>query len=127
MNNPSSYMKPIYRLSLWLISIGLLLWLFLPQLRPEIAGLLLGMLVSLLNSWYLSKKIGQMSALVVEGTRKRFNLGFLTRVSTAILAVMFAMKSDHVDLAPTIIGLFYSAAAILVWGILSRWSNRNDT
>lgn len=126
MNNPSHYMKPIYRLSLWLISIGLLLWLFLPQLRPVIAGLLLGMLVSLVNSWYLSKKIGQMSTLVVEGTRKRFNLGFLTRVSTAILAVMFAMKSDQVDLAPTIIGLFYSAAAILVWGILSRWSNRND-
>lgn len=125
MNNPSCYMKPIYRLSLWLFSIGLLLWLFLAQLRPEIAGLLLGMLVSLLNSWYLSKKIGQLSALVVEGTRKRFNLGFLTRASIAILAVMYAMKSDHFDLATTIIGLFYSSAAILIWGILSRGFKRN--
>jgi hypothetical protein len=118
-------MKPIYKLSLWLLSAGLLLWLFVPQWRTGLAGLLLGMLVSLLNSWYLSKKIGQMSALIVDGTRKKFNLGFLTRVSTAILAVMLAVKSDYFDLATTIVGLFYSATVILVWGILSRGSRSN--
>jgi ATP synthase protein I len=119
-------MKPIYKLSLWLIAAGILLWLFVPQWRAIVAGLLLGMLVSLLNSWYLGKKIGQLSTLIADGTRKRFNLGFLTRVSTAILAVMYAMKSDHADLGPTIIGLFYSSAVILIWGILSRITKRND-
>lgn len=122
MNDLSVYLKTIYRISLSLFSVCLLVWAVIPEYRSLVAGLMLGMLVSLLNIWYLSMKIRQLSALAREGTRRRFNLGFLTRASMAVLAVMFAVKLEQIDLAATIVGLFYAPSAILVLGILSRHS-----
>ncbi|MEF3305111.1 ATP synthase subunit I [Paenibacillus sp. GYB003] len=99
-------------MSVVLFAVGLVLLGIWPSYRSYTAGLLLGMLVSYVNVSYLGLKTRQMSDLVVQGVRKRFNPGFLTRASLAVLAVMFAFKSDQVELVTTIIGLFYGHAAL---------------
>lgn len=114
MNDSARFLKTISRSSMVLFAVGIVLWGALPSYRPTVAGLLLGMAASYVNVLYLGMKTRQLSDLVVQGERKRFNLGFLTRASIAVLAVMFAFKSEHVELVTTIIGLFYGQAALFV-------------
>jgi ATP synthase protein I len=114
MSDLAGFLKTISRSSMVLFAVGVVLWGALPSYRPYISGLLLGMLVSYVNVLYLGMKTRQLGELVAQGERKRFNLGFLTRASLAVLAVMFAFKSEHVELVTTIIGLFYGQAALFV-------------
>ncbi|TNJ64706.1 ATP synthase subunit I [Paenibacillus hemerocallicola] len=114
MSDLAGFLKTISRSSMVLFAVGVVLWGALPSYRPYISGLLLGMLVSYANVLYLGMKTRQLGELVAQGERKRFNLGFLTRASLAVLAVMFAFKSEHVELVTTIIGLFYGQAALFV-------------
>lgn len=119
MNDLAGFLKTISRSSMVLFAVGVVLWGALPSYRPQIAGFLLGMAVSYVNVLYLGMKTRQLSDLIVQGERKRFNLGFLTRASLAVLAVMFAYKSEHVELVTTIIGLFYGQAALFVTAAVS--------
>jgi ATP synthase protein I len=114
MSDLAGFLKTISRSSMVLFAVGVVLWGALPSYRPYISGLLLGMLVSYVNVLYLGMKTRQLGELVAQGERKRFNLGFFTRASLAVLAVMFAFKSEHVELVTTIIGLFYGQAALFV-------------
>lgn len=114
MNDLASILRTITKISVVLFAVGVVLLGVWPSYRSYTAGMLLGMLVSYVNVAYLGLKTRQMSDLVVQGVRKRFNPGFLTRASLAVLAVMFAYKSDQVELVTTIIGLFYGYAALVV-------------
>ncbi|TMV47124.1 ATP synthase subunit I [Paenibacillus mesophilus] len=114
MNDLAGFLKTISRSSMVLFAVGVVLWGALPSYRPYMSGLLLGMLVSYINVLYLGMKTRQLGELAIQRERKRFNLGFLTRASLAVLAVMFAYKSEHVELVTTIIGLFYGQAALFV-------------
>jgi ATP synthase protein I len=114
MNDLAGFLKMISRSSMVLFAVGVVLWGALPSYRPYISGLLLGMLVSYVNVLYLGMKTRQLGELATQVERKRFNLGFLTRASLAVLAVMFAFKSEHVELVTTIIGLFYGQAALFI-------------
>jgi ATP synthase protein I len=119
MNDLSGFLKTISRLSLYLFSAGLLLWAALPQYRPIIGGLLLGMIVSLINLIYLGLKVRQLGDLVVQKAKKRFNLGFLTRAAMAVLAVMVAYRSERFDLFATVIGLFYAQVTAFIVGLIA--------
>lgn len=112
MNDLAGILKTISRSSVVLFAVGLVLLGVWPEYRSYTAGLLLGMLVSYVNVVYMGMKTRQLSELVVQGEKKRFNAGFLTRASLAVLAVMFAYKSNQVELVTTIIGLFYGHAAL---------------
>lgn len=114
MNDLAGFLKTISRSSMVLFAVGVVLWGALPSYRPYMSGLLLGMLVSYINVLYLGMKTRQLGELAILRERKRFNLGFLTRASLAVLAVMFAYKSENVELVTTIIGLFYGQAALFV-------------
>ncbi|WP_158289670.1 ATP synthase subunit I [Paenibacillus flagellatus] len=117
MNDLSGFLKTISKFSLYLFAAGLLLWAVLTEYRPFVAGLLLGMAISLTNFVYLGLKTRQLGELVAQGVKKRFNLGFFTRASLAVLAVMVAYKSERFDLAATIIGLFYAQTTAFVLGL----------
>jgi ATP synthase protein I len=119
MNDLSGFLKTISKLSLFVFAAGLILWALLVSYRPYIAGLLLGSAVSLLNFVYLGLKTRQLGDLIVQGEKKRINLGFLTRAALAVLAVMVAYKSEHFDLASTVIGLFYAQTAAFVMGLFT--------
>ena len=103
MNDLAGFLKMISRSSMVLFAVGVVLWGALPSYRPYMSGLLLGMIVSYVNVLYLGMKTRQLGDLITQGERKRFNLGFLTRAALAVLAVMFAYKSEHVELVTTII------------------------
>ena len=119
MNDLARFMKTISRVTALLLSAGLVSWLVLEPYRPQLAGLLLGMLVSWLNMAYLALKTRQMSELIEQKSEKKFNLGFMTRAAFAVLAVMVAYKSEQVDLAATIVGLFYAQAAAFFMGLIA--------
>lgn len=117
MDDLNSYVKHVTRFTLVFMSICLLVWALFPSIRIYAAGLILGTAVSLLNTRYLSVKIMQMSELVIQRERKRFNLGFLTRAAIALLTVMLALKWDQVDLVSTIAGLIFTQLATILVGI----------
>lgn len=119
MNDLAGFLKTISKVSAYLLCAGLVLWLIWKPYRPEIAGVLLGMLVSWINVAYLGLKTQQLGELAAQRTKKRFNLGFFTRASLAVLAIMFAYKSEQVGLGATIIGLFYAQATAFVLGLIA--------
>lgn len=111
-------MKPIVRAVLLLLSVSLFVWLLVPAYRSYANGFMLGMMISLINAWILLTKIEALSRNIAEGTQKRVNLGFVSRVCMAIIAVMIAVKLPQVDLVSTIIGLFFVQMATLLMGLL---------
>lgn len=77
-----------------------------PEYRPEISGLILGMVGGLFNVRFLSIKVRQIADLAVSRERRRFSFGFVTRLCIAFLIVMIAARLEPVSLAATIVGLF---------------------
>lgn len=82
---------------------------FIPQYQPYILGFVLGAAAGLVNAYYLSAKIVQLAGKIdehVDTTKlKRSSIGFLTRASIAILAVLFAINSDFIAESATVLGL----------------------
>lgn len=77
-----------------------------PEYRPDISGLVLGIVGGLFNVRFLSIKVRQLVDLAVSQERRRFSFGFVTRLCIAFLIVMMAAKLEQVSLGATIIGLF---------------------
>ncbi|MBP1153210.1 MULTISPECIES: ATP synthase subunit I [unclassified Paenibacillus] len=118
-------LKSIVRASLFFLSALLLLWAVFPDYRTHVNGLVLGMMVSLINAWMLMLKIEALAVIIVdkdnEQTRKRINMGFISRLSMAILAVMFAVRMPQsFDVVFTIIGFSFIQVALLLKGLLFR-------
>ena len=108
MNDMTSIVNAVTRVTFILLSVFLLVWAFAPEYRPIAAGLTLGTAIGLINVRYLSMKVQQLVDLAVSAERKRYNFGMVTRMCIAFLAVMIAAKLGHVkiSLPSTIVGLF---------------------
>jgi ATP synthase protein I len=118
-----AYLKKITALTSIFLSASAVGWILFADMRSELAGLMLGSAVGTMNLYYLSFKIRQLSDLAISNSGKRFNLGFLTRASIAVLAVMFAYKSEHIDLISLIFGLFLvPIVSLLLVGFLIHFS-----
>jgi ATP synthase protein I len=113
----SDQLKPIVRAALLFVSVVLIVWVLVPGYRTYAAGFLLGMMVSLINAWILMIKIDAFTRNITEKTEKRGNLGTLSRVCMALIAVMCAVKIPQIDLVFTIIGLFFVQMVTLVRGL----------
>mgnify|MGYP001304124139 CR=1 FL=1 len=111
-------LKLLVRITLIGISALLLAWAIWPAYRTYAAGLALGMIVSLINAWLLVSKIRLISKLAESEERKRINVGTVSRMCMALLAVMVAVKYPQFDLVFTIIGLFFVQLATLLMGLL---------
>jgi ATP synthase protein I len=121
----SNQLKPIVRAALLFMSVSLIVWILLPEYRTYAAGFLLGMMVSLINAWILLVKIDAFTRNIAEKTEKRGNLGTISRVCMALIAVMCAVKVPQIDLVFTIVGLFFVQMVTLVRGLL--FSNKNSS
>jgi ATP synthase protein I len=120
MDDFQAHVKAVWRFSLFFLSICLVGWLFAGAYQSFFAGLLLGSAISAVNSQYLAFKIGQAATSVIQKTNRRVNLGFVTRASLALLAIIVAAKYEqHISIAATIIGLFLAQLATLLLGIVS--------
>lgn len=119
MNDLKSHMQSVFRTALFFLAFCLLVWAFVPEWQPVAAGLVLGTVISLINSRLLAYKIDLMTKHVLENTGKRINMGFLSRVSMSLIGVMVCLRFEQFDLISTIFGLFYVQAVTLLKGLAS--------
>jgi ATP synthase protein I len=118
-------LKPVVKVAMLFLVVSLLVWMVFPAYRMHATGFILGMMISLINAWILMIKIDAFSRNIVEKTQKRVNLGFVSRLCMALIAVMVAVKLPQVDLVFTLIGLFFVQMATLLMGLL--FSKKNNS
>ncbi|TVY09286.1 ATP synthase subunit I [Paenibacillus cremeus] len=122
MDDFSAHLKTVQRITIFFLSFCFMGWAVMPSYRGLFAGLILGTVVSWLNARYLAWKIEQLAQAVLEKSNRKINLGFITRASIALLAVVIAYRfQDQIALSTTLAGLFFSQLATLLLGIISRW------
>lgn len=105
MDDTNSIVRTVTRLTLLMMSALLVGWAMYPEYRTVTMGMVLGMIVGLVNTSYLSLKIRNL-AQAISSKQRQFGIGFLTRLCFSILAVMVAVKLEYFSLEATIAGLF---------------------
>lgn len=97
----------------FLLSIYVLGWGF-TQYKTVFLGLALGTSLSLFNLWLLVRRTNSFGDSVVQGEKVR-SLGTLSRMATAVLAVIIAIKyPDNFHLISVVIGLMTSYIVIMI-------------
>ncbi|WP_449620808.1 ATP synthase subunit I [Robertmurraya sp. Marseille-Q9965] len=101
------------RYILFLLSIYVLGWGF-TSYQTIFLGLILGTAFGLFNMWLLAKRMDKFGDAVVRGEKVR-SLGMISRMATAILAVMLAVKyPDVIHLYSVILGLMTPYFVIMI-------------
>lgn len=127
MDELAVHLRAVTRIALYFLSGMLLIWALLPNYRPLAAGFILGTAVSLFNAHYTAWKIRQMTRMILEQGRKRFNLGTITRASTSLLAVLISVRWEQVAFSTTLAGLFVAQLVTVVVGIIFNLQEVNKT
>lgn len=97
----------------------------LPKYQSIFLGIALGSAVSSINAVYLGRKVRQVSEAALNGGSKRLNLGFLTRVALAVLAVFAAIKNPQIlNMYAVAGGLVFAQFYLLFIGI--RFSRKPE-
>ncbi|MEK4146137.1 MULTISPECIES: ATP synthase subunit I [Robertmurraya] len=97
----------------FLLSFYVLGWGF-TDYKPIFLGLILGTALSLFNLWLLAKRMERFGEAVVRGERVR-SLGMFSRMATAVLAVMIALKYPEMfHFYSVIFGLMTSYIVIMI-------------
>ncbi|KAB8126707.1 ATP synthase subunit I [Gracilibacillus oryzae] len=110
------YKKMITRQRKWmfyLLALFVLGWGFTPY--PSIfLGLLLGTTLSFYNLWVMQRKINRFGEAVSEG-RGASGIGTFTRLATAALAVLIAMRyEEYFHFIAVIMGLMTTYVVIMI-------------
>jgi ATP synthase I chain. len=126
MDDFPSLVRAGYRISIFFLSFCLLGWALADTGGQRwFAGLALGTVVSVINGRYLAMKVDLLAKAAVERTARRINLGFVTRASMALLAVVAAVKfADRFELMAVMAGLFFTPLATLAAGVALHISGR---
>ncbi|KAB2336509.1 ATP synthase subunit I [Cytobacillus depressus] len=96
-----------------LLSVYVLGWGF-TSYQSIFLGLILGTALSLFNLWLMARKVDRFGEAVAKG-EKVHSLGMISRMATAVLAVMIAMKyPEKVHLISVVIGLMTSYIVIMI-------------
>jgi hypothetical protein len=125
MDDFAAHLRTVTKWTLYILAVTLFVWAVSPDWRGFAAGFLLGGLTSLLNARYTAWKMDQLAEFAAKqgndpNSSKRFNLGFVTRASTSLLAVLIAVRVENVEFATTIAGLFITQVLSLIVGILTH-------
>jgi ATP synthase protein I len=98
---------------LFLLSLYVLGWGF-TSYKTIFLGLILGTSLSFFNMWLLANRMDKFGDAVVRGERVR-SLGMISRMATAVLAVLLAVEySDFFHLYSVILGLMTSYIVIII-------------
>ena len=122
MDDTISIVRTVTRLSLLMMSALLVGWALVPEYRTVTMGMVLGIVVGLVNTGYLSMKIRNV-VQSISSNKRQFGLGFLTRISFSLLVVMFAIKFEHFSLGAAIAGLFIPqllTIPVAIYGSMSK-------
>lgn len=96
----------VTRITIFLLSALFLGWAFLPAHRVILSGAMLGLVVGLVNTVFLSNRARRLAELVVTQENRRFSFGFLTRICLVVLTFGVAYKLDNISMEATICTLF---------------------
>lgn len=119
MNDLTSMVRTTRNVTSLLLLMLVFGWTVMPEYRLCIAGLMLGMTAALINAYYLSIKVRQITELVVSQERGRYSLGFMIRMCIALLVVMLAVKfPQHISLVTTITGFFILQVLLIFINII---------
>ncbi|OAB42895.1 ATP synthase subunit I [Paenibacillus glacialis] len=117
MDDIASIVKGVTRMTL-VIMAGLLLgWALHPETRIYTLGMVLGLVGGLVSVRHLGAKTRKVARAVATQESRSFSLGFISRISFAILVVMFSVKIEHFSLELTIAGLFLPQLLTIPVGI----------
>lgn len=107
-----------------LLSLYVLGWGF-TSYKTIFLGLILGTSLSLFNLWLLARRTDKFGEAVVKGEKVR-SLGMMSRMATAVLAVMIALEyPDKLHLYSVILGLMTSYIVIMIDFFLQGINSRN--
>ena len=77
-------------------------------------GLILGSALSFYNLWLLQRKINKFGQAILDG-KTMLGLGTITRLASAVLAVVIALRfEEHFNIIATIIGLMTAYIVIMI-------------
>ncbi|MGG0716145.1 ATP synthase subunit I [Robertmurraya massiliosenegalensis] len=108
----------------FLLAIYVLGWGF-TSYQTIFLGLILGTALGLFNMWLLAKRMDKFGDAVVRGEKVR-SLGMISRMATAVLAVMISVKySDIFHLYSVILGLMTPYFVIMIEFLKQAIHSRN--
>jgi len=120
MDDFSAHLETVQKITLFFLSLCFMGWALFPAYRAYVSGLIVGTVASWINASYLAWKIRQLSQAAIDKTNRKINLGFVTRASVSLLAVVLSIRSGgQIALATTLIGLFVVQLATLLLGFVS--------
>lgn len=117
MNEFESTIQSVFRYALFFMAGCLLAWAFVPGAKPYAAGLVLGVLISLVNARILHAKIHALTLAALENSGRKVNFGFISRACMVLIGTMIALKFPQFNLVTTVAGFFFVQAATWIRGI----------
>jgi ATP synthase protein I len=124
MDDFSAHLKTVQRITFLFLSLCFMGWALFPPYRAYCAGLILGTSVSLINARYLAWKIEQLTQAIMEKSNRKVNMGFITRASIALLAILVSYRFEQIAFSTTLAGLFFVQLATLLLGIISNFQRK---
>lgn len=118
MNELPKYMRMLTFITLSFIAVCLLGAAVFTSYSSIFMGIALGAGVSYFNAYFLSTKIRKLTDRVAEGIPKATNLGFLTRASLAVLAVILAYNNPTFNLYSVALSLLFAQLILLIIGFI---------
>lgn len=112
------------KLMFFLLAFYVLGWGF-TSYQPIFLGLILGTSLSFFNLWLMVKRTDKFGEAVLQGKKVR-SLGSFSRMATAALAVMIALKyPDSVHLISVVLGLMTIYFVIMIDFFLHSFHSDN--
>ncbi|MFC4386512.1 ATP synthase subunit I [Gracilibacillus marinus] len=112
----SQYKNMITRQRKWmfyLLALFVLGWGFTPY-QSIFLGLLLGTSLSFYNLWIMQRKVDRFGKAISEG-RRASGIGTFTRLATAALAVLLAMRfEEYFHFIAVVLGLMTTYVVIMI-------------
>ncbi|GGF91914.1 ATP synthase subunit I [Paenibacillus abyssi] len=114
------------RSALFVVLACLVMRFVVPEGKTVAAGLILGIMASLMNALLLRRRIALIDRVMSEQRPRRISIGMGSRLAMVLLVAIVALRfPEYFDLPSTLIGSFYVQFAILVTAFLHNARHSN--
>ncbi|MBD2845895.1 ATP synthase subunit I [Paenibacillus sp. IB182496] len=112
------------RSTLWLATVCIVLWIFVPQGKPVAAGIVLGLVASIVNAFILRRRVEALGSVIHTGRRKPLGLGVGARIAMVLFVALIGLRyPDRFSLPAVLISSFYVQFAIYVTAFFNQFQN----
>lgn len=103
----------------YLMAACLILWAVLPEWKPVMMGLTVGLAASVMNAFLLQRRVGMIAQAAMEENSKKRGLGFGNRIATVLLVAMLAYRyPETLNMPAALSGSMVMPFVILVIAII---------